>query len=104
MENMVAQMLTCAGHRLFIYSNSSRNDSASRMELDFLIRKSKVTNRHNIIAIEVKSGKNYTLSYLHKAVTKYKDYLSKPVVVHTSDLSEDDNFLYLPVYMVPLLH
>jgi len=32
------------------------------MEIDFLIAKSKISGRHNISPIEVKSGKNYTLA------------------------------------------
>ena len=48
MENMVAQMLTASGHKLYFYSNSSRSDASSRMEIDFLIAKSQISNRHNI--------------------------------------------------------
>ena len=61
-ENIVAQMLTAGGHKLYFYSNPSRNDSESRMEIDFLIVKSKINSRHNISPIEVKSGRNYTLT------------------------------------------
>ena len=54
MENMVAQMLTASGHKLYFYSNCSREDKDSRMEIDFLITKSKISSRHNISPIEVK--------------------------------------------------
>ena len=57
-ENLAAQMLTAGGHKLYFYSNSSREDRESRMEIDFLIAKSKISSRHNISPIEVKSGKN----------------------------------------------
>lgn len=103
LENITAQMLVSAGHRLFFYANASREDRDSRMELDFLIQKSTVTSRHNIVPIEVKSGKNYTLSSIKKAQNKYKEYLSEPVIIHTSDLAEKDGILYLPVYMTMLL-
>ena len=59
-ENIVAQMLTASGNRLFFYSKSSE-EAAERMEIDFLLQNGKVTSRHNIRPIEVKSGKNYTL-------------------------------------------
>ncbi len=104
MENMVAQMLVSAGNRLFFYTNSSRDDASSRMELDFLIQKGTVTSRHNIIPIEVKSGKNYTLSSVRKAESKYSGYLDKAVIVHTSDLKETEEALFLPSYMVPLIN
>ena len=48
------------------YISSDRKDSQNRMEIDFLLAKSKTTSRHNISALEVKSGKNYTLSSLNK--------------------------------------
>ena len=69
-ENMVAQMLVESGHKLYFYSNPSREDAESRMEIDFLIAKSKISNRHNISPIEVKSGKNYTISSLKKFIKK----------------------------------
>ena len=102
-ENMVAQMLVCAGHKLYFYANASREDSSSRMELDFLIQKEKITSRHNITAIEVKSGKNYTLSSLRKASAKYGEYLTKSVVIHAEDLVETEDTFFIPVYMTPLL-
>lgn len=102
-ENIVAQMLTASGHKLYFYSNSSRTDSASRMEIDFLISKSKTTNRHNISPIEVKSGKNYTLTSLRKFCTKYAEQTQTPYVLHTGDLKEEDGILFLPLYMTPFL-
>lgn len=102
-ENIVAQMLVASGRSLYFYSNSSRTDKDSRMEIDFLIAKSKTTSRHNISPIEVKSGKNYTLSSLKKFRKKYSEQLNEAIVLHTSDLSEKDGITYLPVYMVSCL-
>ena len=47
-ENIAAQMLTASGHKLYFYSKSDNEDASSRMEVDFLITKNKVTARHNI--------------------------------------------------------
>ncbi len=102
MENMVAQMLTSSGHNLYFFSNSSEN-AEDRMEIDFLLQKDKVTSRHNIRPIEVKSGKNYTLSSLNKAMRKFSEHLTTPTVIHTSDLKIENNVTYLPIYMTPLL-
>lgn len=102
-ENIVAQMLTAGGHKLYFYARASRDDASSRMEIDFLIAKSKISSRHNISAIEVKSGKNYTLSSMKKFVTKYREQLNIPYVLHTSDLMEKEGIFYLPLYMTPLL-
>ena len=103
MENMVAQMLTASGHKLYFYSNSSRSDASSRMEIDFLIAKSQISNRHNISPIEVKSSKNYTLSSLKKFKAKYAEQLHIPYVLHTGDFKEEDSIVFLPLYMTPLL-
>lgn len=103
MENMVAQMLVASGHKLYFYSNPSREDSSSRMEIDFLIAKSKISSRHNISPIEVKSSKNYTISSLKKFITKYNEQLYIPYVIHTGDLKEENGIVYLPIYMTSLL-
>ena len=102
-ENIVAQMLRTAGHKLFFYSNSSMTDKDSRMEIDFLIAKSKITTRHNISPIEVKSSARYTLTSLRKCIAKYGSYLSTAYVIHPADLKEEDNLVFLPLYMCPLL-
>lgn len=103
LENMVAQMLAASGHKLYFYANSVRNDASSRMEIDFLIAKSKISNRHNISPIEVKSSKNYTLSSLRKFMEKYSQQLHIPYVLHTGDLKEENGITYLPLYMTPFL-
>ena len=102
-ENIVAQMLVANGKQLYFYTNSSRTDKDSRMEIDFLLAKSKITNRHNISPIEVKSGKNYTLSSLNKYRKKYSEQLDEALVLHTDDLREKDGVIYLPVYMTGCL-
>ena len=102
-ENLVAQMLTAAGHKLYFYSNPSRDEVSERMEIDFLIAKSKISSRYNISPIEVTSGKNYTLSSLKKFRNKYAEQTDTPYILHTSDLKVEDGFVYLPLYMTPLL-
>ena len=103
MENIVAQMLVSNGNGLYFYSNSSRENNLDRMEIDFLVQKSKITSRHNISPIEVKSGKNYTTNSLNKFIKKYKQYLDTPYIIHTGDYKEEKGIVYLPVYMTGLL-
>jgi len=103
MENIVAQMLTASGHNLYFYSNYSREDSALQMEIDFLIAKNKITSRHNISPVEVKSGANYTFSSLNKFRAKYATYLHTPYILHTADYVQKDGITFLPLYMTPLL-
>ncbi|MBQ8572605.1 MAG: DUF4143 domain-containing protein, partial [Ruminococcus sp.] len=103
MENIVAQMLVSAGHKLYFFSKSSRDNAEDRMEIDFLIAKSKITNKHNISPIEVKSGERYTLSSIRKFMKKYREQMNIPYVLHTKDLKEEDGIVYLPLYMTMLL-
>jgi len=105
LENIVAQMLKASGHKLYFYSNASREDSESRMEIDFLIAKSKITNRHNISPVEVKSGKNYTMTSITKFKKKYHEQLHIPYVLHTGDYNYDNDIgvVFTPVYMTPFL-
>ena len=102
-ENIVAQMLVASKNKLYFFSRNNREDSSETMEIDFLLSKSAITSMHNIIPIEVKSGKNYTYSSLNKLIGKYKDYLAQPIIIHTSDLKIENNILYLPIYMTILL-
>lgn len=101
-ENMVAQMLRAEGNELYFYSNYSR-ESADRMEVDFFIRKSTVTSRHNILPIEVKSATGYALTSLKKCIAKFGQQLTTPCVLHTNDLKIEDGIVFLPLYMTPFL-
>lgn len=102
-ENIVAQMLVAEGHKLFFYSRSSNKDAEERMEIDFLIIKSKITNRHNVLPIEVKSGKRFSLGSIEKFIRKYCEYLSTPYVLYDGDLKTEKGVFFLPLYMTPVL-
>ena len=103
MENIVAQMLVASGHKLYFYNNPSRDDASLRMEIDFLIAKSKITSKHNISPIEVKSGGKYTLTSLKKCREKYTEQLDTLYVLHKNDLKVEEGIVYLQLYMTPLL-
>lgn len=101
-ENIVAQMLMAAGHKLYFFSKYGE-DSENRMEIDFLISKSRLTNRHNISPIEVKSGNKYSFTSLRKCKAKYGEYLSTSYLIHDKDLKVEDDIVFLPIYMTPAL-
>lgn len=102
-ENVVGQMLTAIGCKLFFYSNPSRENKEDRMEIDFLISKKAVTSRHNISPIEVKSSTGFTTTSLEKCIKKYSSFMSQAYIVYTGDLEKDGGYLYIPLYMVPCL-
>lgn len=102
MENIVAQMFVASGHSLYFYSKNS-DISEDRMEIDFLIEKATLTSSHNICPIEVKSGKNYTISSIEKFKRKFTNQLHTPYIIHCDDLKEKEGYQFLPIYMTPLL-
>lgn len=101
-ENIVGQMLVSSGRKLFFFSSYS-DDKEERMEIDFLIQTDLITSKHNVSAIEVKSGKNYTITSLNKFKNKYKSYLDVSYVIHTGDFKTENNIVYLPIYMTSML-
>ena len=102
-ENVVAQMLRAAGHELFFFSKNSATSAQDKMEIDFLISKPVITNRHNISPIEVKSGNSYTITSLQKLKAKFAPMLAEAYVLHPADLEVKDGITYLPLYMAGLL-
>jgi len=101
-ENIVAQMLRAAGHNLFFYSNYSK-EAEDRMVIDFLISKPTITSRHNISAVEVKSGASLSIVSLKKCIQKYAEQMNEPFVLCDRDLYVNDGITYLPLYMTSFL-
>ena len=102
-ENVVAQMLTAAGQKLYFYSNRDRDVAASRMEIDFLLSRSKLEEKSNAIPIEVKSGVRVSHRSLDKFRAKFADYVGESCLLSAHDLKVLDGITYLPLYMTPLL-
>ena len=87
----------------YVAEQFAKAEYKSYLLIDFLIAKSKISNRHNISPIEVKSGKNYTLTSLRKFMERYAEQAGTAYVLHTVDLKEEEGITYLPLYMTPLL-
>lgn len=101
MENLVAQMIVASGRKLYFYARSDNNDASARMEIDFLIAKSGIGNRHNISALEVKKTKRITTVSLDKFGNKFADRLARSYIVHAGAYSDGEGALRIPVYMLP---
>jgi predicted AAA+ superfamily ATPase len=102
-ENLVAQLLRASGHPLYFYSSNSKEQREDVMEIDFLICKEELTNRHNICPIEVKSTHSYKVTSLTRYMKKFEPYISTAYVLHTGDVKVEDGITYLPLYMAGLL-
>ena len=103
MENMVAQMLRAAGRELYFHKTFDREDETKRMEIDFLLTKSKISSRHNVVPIEVKSSRDYTTVSLERFANTYPGYCGCRIVLHPGDADFSKDIVYLPLYMAPLL-
>lgn len=102
-ENVVAQMLKAAGQSLFYHYNSDQSNASNRMEVDFLLAKSKVSARHNIHPVEVKSAGDYSTISLERFMKKFRQQAAPPIILHTGDADFGEGALTLPLYMAMLI-
>ena len=58
---------------------------------------------HNVVPVEVKSGKNASHKSLDKFVEKFSSYVDKPYLLWMKDRKEQAGVEYLPIYMAPCL-
>lgn len=96
-ENLVAQMLTAAGNKLFYYT--FEKDEKHYYEIDFLLSRG-----NKICPIEVKSSGYKTHASLDAFRTKFSSRIKNSYLVYTKDFQVGENeLLYLPFYMTGLI-
>lgn len=99
-ENIIAQMLTANGHRLFFYTHYSEEKRHNDMEIDFIISNNRKT-QYKIYPIEVKSGRSYSTKSLLRFREKYKSRIGCCYIVHPRNLCvKEEDILCIPPYMV----
>lgn len=98
-ENVVAQMLTANGHKLYFYNHFSEEKHRNDIEIDFIISCGNRIN-NKIIPIEVKSSKNYTTTSLIEFRNKFSDRIAESFIIHPKNLSiREDGIICIPAYM-----
>ena len=102
-ENLAAQMIVASGHKLYFHSESDACHAENRMEIDFLLAKSRLDRRHNILPVEIKGGANVTHASLDKFRKKYAQWCGEAFLFSDRDVHVDGGLTYLPHYMLPLL-
>lgn len=95
-ENLVAQMLSASGNKLFYHTWAK--DEKHNYEIDFLLSRGS-----KVCPIEVKSSGYNTHSSLDAFCKKYSKNTDKPFLIYTKELRRDENTILLPVYMTLLL-
>lgn len=101
-ENIIAQMLTANGHKLFFYTHYSEEKKRNDIEIDFIISNNSKL-KYKIFPIEVKSGSNYSITSLLKFREKFKARIGGCYVIHPRNLLVKDDIVYLPPYMAQYL-
>ena len=96
-ENLVAQMLTAAGNRLF-YHTWPTESGKHNYEIDFLLSRG-----NKICPIEVKSSGYKTHSSLDAFCRKFSSRIGQRYLVYTKDLQKDGDTLLLPTVMALFL-
>lgn len=94
-ESVVCQELKSHKMNLYYYDNKSKG------EIDFLVDD---TNNLDVIAIEVKSGKDYKS---HSAISKLikEKTINKGIVLSNNRIIETiNNITYLPIYMIMFIN
>ena len=96
-ENIVAQMLTSTGNRLFYYTWPSET-SNHNYEIDFLLSRG-----NKICPIEVKSSGYKTHISLDKFYKKISGRIGNRYMVYPNDLRKEQDLLCVPVFMTMFL-
>ena len=96
-ENLVAQMLTASGNKLFYYT--FEKDEKHSYEIDFLLSRG-----NKICPIEVKSSGYKTHASLDAFRAKYSARIKNSYLLYTKDFKIGDNeLMYVPFYMTGML-
>ena len=97
-ENVIAQMLVAAGHKLYFYTRYNQEKHRNDMEIDFILsNQSKL--KYKIFPIEVKSNDKYTIRSLIKFKESFHQRIGECYVIHPKNLYVKEGVVYLPAYM-----
>ena len=95
-ENLIAQMLTASGNKLFYYTWAK--DEKHNYEIDFLLSRGA-----KIAPIEVKSSSHKSHASLDAFCEKFSSRISNRYLIYTKDLQKDGQTILVPAYMTNLL-
>lgn len=95
-ENIIAQMLTASGNKLFYYTWPK--DATHHYEIDFLLSRGA-----KILPIEVKSSGYSRHASLDAFCEKFSHTIDKRYLIYTKDFKKDRETILLPAYMTMFL-
>lgn len=99
-ENMIAQMFSALGKKLYFYTEYDYKNHRNTLEIDFLLSNESKTN-FKIHPVEVKSGKNYSTTSLGTFKKKFGRKVEKSYIVHPKAFQIDEKgVIKIPPYMI----
>ena len=101
-ENMIAQMITAMGRKLFFYTKYNEEKHRNDIEIDFLLSNESKTN-FKVYPLEVKSSKNYSAISLGRFKEMYGKKIATPYIIHPKNFSVDGDIIKVPPYMFPFI-
>lgn len=101
-ENVIAQMLTANGHKLYFYTHYNDKKHRNDIEIDFVLSNNSKL-KYKIYPIEVKSGAKYTTTSLVRFKEKFKNRIGESYIIHPRNLIIKDDMVCIPPYMVMML-
>lgn len=102
-ENVIAQMLTASGNKLFYHTWYKKKDDGTvddkhLYEIDFVLSRG-----HKVCPIEVKSSGYKRHVSLDAFCDKYSSRILNRFLIYTKDMAKEGQVLYVPVYLTPFL-
>lgn len=97
-ENVIAQMLVAAGHKLYFYTRYNPEKHRNDIEVDFLLSNNSKL-KYKVFPIEVKSSDRYTVKSLVRFKDTFRERIGGSYVIHPKNLKVEDRTVYIPAYM-----
>lgn len=97
-ENVIAQILVAAGHKLYFYTRYSQDKHRNDIEIDFLLSNASKLN-FKLFPIEVKSKEKYSTTSLTRFNEIFHSRIAESYVIHPRNLKVEGNTIFIPAYM-----
>lgn len=97
-ENVVAQMLVTAGHKLYFYTHYNSEKHRNDIEVDFLLSNNSKL-KYKMYPVEVKSTERYSVKSLTRFQETFRERIGGSYVIHPKNLKVEASTLYIPAYM-----
>ena len=101
-ENMIAQMITAMGRKLYFFTRYSEEKHRNDIEIDFLLSNESKMN-FKVYPLEVKSSKNYSAISLGRFKEIYGRKIATPYIIHPKNYSREGELVKVPPYMFPFV-